>query len=87
MFFNFRQLGQKREFAKGVEYNPDTDELAGVRSLRDYQTQGEVDAYIEEMKSYGLTLEELLFKMQSEEEESVVSLSSFSYHHFKLKTL
>ena len=69
-FFN-RQLGQKRTFAKGVEYNPDTGELAGVQTLQDYQTQGHVDAYLEEMKTYGLTLEEILYKMQAEEDTEV----------------
>ncbi|XP_053399927.1 RNA-binding protein 41-like isoform X2 [Mercenaria mercenaria] len=66
-----QQLGQKREFTQGAEYLASSEELTGTRNLSDFIALGEVDKYIEEMKNYGLTHEEILYKVQMENEGSM----------------
>lgn len=78
-----QQLGQKREFSRGSEFQASTDDLEGTRSLNDFRLFGDVDAYIEEMKSYGLTHEEILFKMQAENEEAKVKKGKLSNTDFE----
>ena len=50
-----------------ASHKPGVEDLSGVTTLSDYQTREKTDSYIEEMKAYGLTEEEILLKLQHEE--------------------
>ncbi|XP_060597529.1 RNA-binding protein 41-like [Ruditapes philippinarum] len=77
-----QQLGQKREFSKGADYLASPDELSGTRNLSDFIAVGEVDKYIEEMKNLGLTHEEILYKLQMENDGSLLKKGRLSNPDF-----
>ena len=68
----FRHFQQKKEFSSSVPHKSGVEELSGVVTLTDYKTLEKTDGYIEEMKGYGLTEEEILLKLQYEEREASV---------------
>lgn len=85
-----QQLGQKREFSRGSEYQASTVELTGTLTLADFRLYGDVDLYIEEMKGYGLTHAEILFKMQAENVEAMAKkgkLANVEYDEARLKEI
>ncbi|KAL4230581.1 U12 snRNA binding [Mactra antiquata] len=84
------QLGRKREFSGGIKQTYSTEELSGIQTLKDFKALGDVDEYIEEMKSYGLTHEEILYKLESENDQAVTKKSKLvnpDYHDAKLKEI
>ncbi|XP_052792666.1 RNA-binding protein 41-like [Mya arenaria] len=85
-----QQLSRKREFSHGAEFTPVTEELVGVRSLSEVRSLGDVDSYIEEMKGYGLTHEEILYKLRADDggkEQKKSRLSNPEYHGARLKEI
>ena len=67
-----RHFQNRKEFSSGVSHKPGVEEISGVTTLADYQTQEKTDKYIEEMKSYGLTVDEIFLKLQNEETDIAV---------------
>ena len=67
LLFLYRHFQNKKEFSSVTAHKPGVEDLSGVTTLSDYQTLEKTDSYIEEMKGYGLTEEEILLKLQHEE--------------------
>ena len=67
-----RHFQNRKEFSSGVPHKPGVEEISGVTTLADYQTQEKTDKYIEEMKGYGLTVDEIFLKLQNEETDFAV---------------
>ncbi|XP_033743426.1 RNA-binding protein 41-like [Pecten maximus] len=61
-----QQIAQGRNFVGGTPFKASTDDLSGVTSLSKFQTLGETDAYIRELKQCGLTEEEVTLKLQTD---------------------
>ena len=72
LIFLFRHFQNKKEFSSFTAHKSGVEDLSGVASLSDYQTLEKTDSYIEEMKGYGLTEEEILLKLQHEEPQQSV---------------
>ena len=58
-FSNFSQLNQNKEFQKSTEYVPLTQYTSGQISLQEFEDCTKRAAHIEELKSSGLTEEEV----------------------------
>lgn len=80
-----QQLSLKRQFTRGAEHRPATDEVSGMVSLAEFQTLERTDGYIEKMKGYGLTEEEILLMLEAEQSHNIKKSKLVNPEHMQAK--
>ena len=66
IFLYFSQKTKKKAFTSSSKYRGFDPESTGTLSLKDYKSLEERNKYIEELEQYGLTEEEIQFKLEYE---------------------
>ncbi|KAK3608954.1 hypothetical protein CHS0354_026283 [Potamilus streckersoni] len=67
------EIKKKKEFAASdAKFNPATEKLSGIVSLKDYQDLEKSDDYIQELKQCGLTDEEIMLKLENQNDYNLL---------------
>ncbi|KAL3879001.1 hypothetical protein ACJMK2_031323 [Sinanodonta woodiana] len=67
------EIKKKKEFATSdAKFNPATEKLSGIVSLKAYQDLEKSDDYIQELRQCGLTDEEIMLKLENQDDYNVL---------------